>query len=101
MEKTRSGDTREDAVVRSDDRVKAACMVTRSLLCRLGMALVQLDLPAARAQALAYRGAGDACANHGRLSVFYGNRSVLIPDVSRGEHFPLVAEAGALLDRKS
>ena len=59
---------REHAVVGRDDRMEGAGVVARGFLRRLGVPLVEVDFPAARAQALAHRRAGEARADDGGLS---------------------------------
>src|SRR4051812_2711721 len=94
-------DTGEDAVVRRDDRMESAGVIAGGFLRRLGAPLVELDFPAARTQALADRGAGEAGADDDGLSLPRNMLSVTVSGIARGEHLALAAESRALLDREA
>ena len=72
-------------------------VIARSLLRGLGVPLVQLDLPAARAKALAHCSTRDASAHDGGLPIAGRRRFARGTDVGRDQHLALFAEAFALL----
>src|ERR671915_2099260 len=100
MKKSSARNPREDAVVRGDDRMEGAGVVAGGFLGGGRMALVELDFPAARAEALAYGRAGKARTDH--RGFLYGMFNRRISALAAGDqHLLLVAEALALLNRET
>src|SRR5687767_5223910 len=75
-------------------------MVPRCFLGRPRVALVERDVPAARAQPLAYRGAREAGADHGS-ALASCRKGLLTLDDLPGQHLSLVSEARAFLHREA
>ena len=100
IQERRPRQAREDAVVGREHRMKGARVIAGCLLRRLRVPLVELHLPAARAQALAYRRARDTGADHHRASGRWGKMAT-VTIFPADEHFTLAGEAGALLHRKA
>ena len=78
--------------------MERAGVVARGFLRRLGVALVEIDLPAARTEALAHRRAGEASTDDRGASLRRGCGRAF--QIARDEHFLLLAVALALLDRE-
>src|SRR5690242_8506468 len=80
--------------------MERAGVIARCLLRRLGMPLVEFDLPASRAQPLAHGGSRDAGADDGRAPLRRG-KMVTVTIFPGDQHLALAAEARALLHRES
>src|SRR6185295_9748171 len=85
----RASEACEDTDIRRHDGMKSAGVIARSLLRGLGVPLVQGHLPAARAEAFTYRGAGYAGADHDSALRFRKRRSSGRAHVRRDEHLSL------------
>jgi hypothetical protein len=81
--------------------MKGAGMIAGRFLRRLGAPLVQLDLPAARAEPLADRRTCEAGADDDGLPLDRRRRSCHRPHVARDEHLALVAESRPLFNREA
>ena len=92
---------REDAVVGREHRVKGAREVTGGFLRRLGVSLVELHLPAARAEPLAHRRPGDPGADDDRAPC--GRRKMVTITIffAADQHLALAAESRPLLHREA
>src|SRR5688572_21494777 len=99
IEKSRSRNPCEHAVIGRDNRMKRPRVIARGFLRGLRVALVELDLPAARAKPLAHRGPSDPGADDGRFSLL-GFKRFIAPLAGSDEHLFLVAEPFALFHRK-
>ena len=69
--------------------MEGAGVIAGGFLRRRIVAIVEVDFPAARAKALAYRGARQAGADDGGFSLLRGLRNRSIAGVPRDEHVAL------------